>query len=167
MRARPSGSPDRGEKTVQRQWTRTKRWTAFGVLVALMFGVADRALAEPDQARGLPGLSPSRWTGAIGRDTMSDARQGYILGITDGLRLATVFDRARVDENPVMDCVRRLSGERLSQVIAGYLDGVSIGAHEPTLHFLVWDALLATSRDCAAPPLPRPTIQPATSRGRE
>ena len=109
------------------------------MLVVLMFGVADRALAEPDQARGL-------------------ARQSYILGITDGLRLATVFDRARVDENPVMDCVRRLSGERLSHVIAGYLDGVSIGAHEPSLHFLVWDALLATSLDCAAPA--------ATSRGR-
>ena len=108
------------------------------MLVALIFGVADRALAEPDQARG---------------------RQGYILGITDGLRLATVFDRARVDESPVMDCVRRLSGERLSHVIAGYLDGVSIGAHEPTLDFLVWDALLATSLDCAAPA--------ATTRGRD
>lgn len=142
---------------MQRQWTRMKQWTSFGMLVmaltvvmALTFKVMGPAVAEHDQGRGRSGLSASISTGAIWRDSTSEARQDYILGITDGLRLAVVFDRARVDRGPVMDCVQRLSGERLSHLIEGYLDGVSIGADDPTLRFYVWDALVETCFDAAA-----------------
>jgi hypothetical protein len=68
--------------------------------------------------------------------------KGGILGIVDGLRLATVFDRAQVDRTAVMNCVQRLGPETLPRLIESYLDAVEID--EPALPFYLWDALVAT-----------------------
>jgi hypothetical protein len=84
----------------------------------------------------------SSWTPATWRDSTPQARRGYILGITDGLRLATVFDRAQVDRTAVMNCVQRLGPETLPRLVESYLDAVEID--EPALPFYLWDALVAT-----------------------
>ena len=70
-----------------------------------------------------------------------------MLGITDGLRLAAVFTPAQVNLNPVAQCVQRMSAEHLTHRVGGHLDGLAIEVDEPTLHFHVWDALVATCRD--------------------
>jgi hypothetical protein len=63
--------------------------------------------------------------------------------MTDGLRLATVFDRVEVDRSPVMDCARRLRPGRLPRLVENYLDEVSVVIDESTLPFHIWDALVA------------------------
>ena len=76
-------------------------------------------------------------------------RRSYVLGITDGLRLAAVFNPAQVNLNPVAQCVQGLSAEPLTRRVGGHLDSLAIEVDEPTLHFHVWDALVATCRDYA------------------
>jgi hypothetical protein len=76
-------------------------------------------------------------------------RWSYVLGITDGLSLAAVFNPAQVNLNPVAQCVQRMSAEHLTRLVGSHLDGLAIEADEPTLHFHVWDALVAMCRDHA------------------
>jgi len=76
-------------------------------------------------------------------------RRSYVLGITDGLRLAAVFNRAQVNLNPVAQCVQQMSAEHLTRRVGAHLDGLALAGDEPTLHFHVWDALVATCRDDA------------------
>ena len=121
-----------------RQWIRTTRWAVLGsVMIVLASGGAGRVTAGGGS--GFPAVS---WAGATWRDSTPQERQGYVLGITDGLRLATVFDRAQVDRSAVMDCVQGLRAETLARLIERHLDGVEVD--EPTLPFHLWDALVAT-----------------------
>jgi epoxide hydrolase-like protein len=104
-------------------------------------------------------LEMTRWSD---RETVSDWSQGvplarapaaerrsYVLGITDGLRLAAVFNPAQVNLNPVAQGVPRLSAEHLTRRVGGHLDGLALEGDEPTLPFHVWDALVAMCRDDA------------------
>ena len=121
-----------------RQWIRTTRWAVFGTaMIALASGGASHVNAGDG-----PGSPAGSWTPATWRDSTPQARRGYILGITDGLRLATVFDRAQVDRTAVMNCVQRLGPETLPRLMESYLDAVEID--EPALPFYLWDALVAT-----------------------
>jgi hypothetical protein len=70
-----------------------------------------------------------------------------VLGVTDGLRLAAVFERAGVDLGPVGQCVQEMSTERVTSVVGGHLDSQRVHLGEPTLHFHIWDALVATCLD--------------------
>jgi hypothetical protein len=120
------------------QWIRTTRWAVFGAaMIALASGGASHVNAG--DGRGSP---VSSWTPATWRDSTPQARRGYMLGVTDGLRLATVFDRAQVDRIAVMNCVQRLGPETLTRLIESYLAAVEID--EPALPFYLWDALVAT-----------------------
>jgi hypothetical protein len=76
-------------------------------------------------------------------------RRSYILGITDGLRLAAMFNPAQVNLGFVAQCVQRMSAKHLTRRVGGHLDGLPIEVDEPTLHFHVWYALVATCRDHA------------------
>ena len=121
-----------------RQWIRTTRWAVFG---AAMIALASGGASHVNAGDG-PGSPVSSWTPATWRDSTPQARRGYMLGVTDGLRLATVFDRAQVDRIAVMNCVQRLGPETLTRLIDSYLDAVEID--EPALPFYLWDALVAT-----------------------
>jgi hypothetical protein len=122
-----------------RQWRRTTRWALFGTaMITLASGDVGHATAGYG-----PGFPASSWTGTTWRDSTPEERRGYILGITDGLRLATVFDRAEVERSPVVDCAQRLRTERLPRLVENYLDEVSLVIDESTLPFHIWDALVA------------------------
>ena len=125
------------------RWTRTKQWAAVGLLVlaaATTVVIAGTAGARGD-GRWPAAFPASAWTGATWQEATAAERQSYVLGITDGLRLAAVFNRAQ--------CVQRMSAEHLTRRVRGHLDGLAIAGDEPTLHFRVWDALVATCRDDA------------------
>jgi hypothetical protein len=94
-------------------------------------------------------LPASVWTNATWQEATAAERRSCILGITDGLRLAAVFNPAQVNLNPVAQCVQRMSAEHLTRRVGGHLDGLAIAGDEPTLPFHVWDALVATCRDDA------------------
>jgi hypothetical protein len=42
-----------------------------------------------------------------------------------------------------------MSAEHLTRRVGGHLDGLALAGDEPTLHFHVWDALVAMCRDDA------------------
>jgi hypothetical protein len=133
------------------QWTRTKSWAAVGILVlaaATAVVTAGTAVARGD-GRGPAGFPASFWTGPTWQEATVAERQSYVLGLTDGLRLAAVFNPAQVNLNSVAQCVQGMSAEHLTRRVGGYLDGLAIEVDEPTLHFHVWDALVATCRDDA------------------
>jgi hypothetical protein len=132
-------------------WTRTKPWAAVGLLVvaaAMTVVTASTAGARSDGCWPA-GFPASVWTGATWQEATAAERWGYVLGLTEGLRLAAVFNRAQVNLNPVAQCVPRMSAEHLTRRVAGHLDGLAIEVDEPTLPFHVWDALVATCRDDA------------------
>jgi hypothetical protein len=138
-------------KESTRQWTRTKPWAAVGLLVlaaATTVMIAGTAGARGD-GRGPAGFPASVWTGATWQEATVAERRSYVLGITDGLRLAAVFHPAQVNLNPVAPCVPRLSAEPLTRRVGGHLDGLALKVDAPTLHCHVWDALVATCRDDA------------------
>jgi hypothetical protein len=56
---------------------------------------------------------------------------------------------AQVNLDSVAQCVQRMNAERLTRLVGAHLDGLPIEVDEPTLHFHVWDALVATCRDHA------------------
>lgn len=133
------------------QWTRTKPWAAVGLLVvavATTVVTAGTAGARGD-GRWPAGFPASVWTGATWQEATVAERRSYVLGITDGLRLAAVFHPAQVNLHPVAQCVPRLSAEHLTRRVGGHLEGLALEVDEPTLHFHVWDALVATCRDDA------------------
>ena len=133
------------------QWTRTKQGAAIGLLVlavATTVVTAGTAGARGD-GRWPAGFPASVWTGATWQEATVAERRSYVLGITDGLRLAAVFTPAQVNLHPVVQCVQRMSAEHLTRRVGGHLDGLAIEVDEPTLHFHVWDALVATCRDAA------------------
>ena len=133
------------------QWTRTKRWAAVGRLVlaaATTVVIAGTAGARGD-GRWPAGFPASVWTGATWQEATAAERRSYVLGITDGLRLAAVFNQAQVNLNSVAQCVQRMSAEDLTRRVGGHLDGLAIEADEPTLHFHVWDVFVTTCRDDA------------------
>jgi hypothetical protein len=110
----------------------------FGTaMIALASGGASHVNAGDGAGSPASSGTPATW-----RDSTPQARRGYILGIIDGLRLATVFDRAQVDRTAVMNCVQRLGPETLPRLMESYLDAVEID--EPALPFYLWDALVAT-----------------------
>jgi hypothetical protein len=134
-------------------WTRTKQWAAGGILV--MATATSVVTAGTAGARGdgpWPAKFPaSFWTGATWQEASTTAaeRRSYVLGITDGLRLATVFTPVQVNLDPVAQCVQRMSAEHLTRLLGGHLDGLSIEVDEPTLHFHVWDGLVQACLDPA------------------
>jgi hypothetical protein len=132
------------------QWTRTKPWAAVGLLLVAATTVltAGTAGACGDE-RWLAGLPASVWTGATWQDATAAERRSYVLGLTDGLRLAAVFNPAQVNLGPVAQCVRRMSAEHLTRRVSGHLGGLAIEVDEPKLPFHVWDALVAMCRDHA------------------
>ena len=78
------------------QWTRTKQWAAVGLLV--LAAVTTVVTAGTARARrwALAGrLSSELLTGATWQEATVAERRSYVLGITDGLRLAAVFNRRR------------------------------------------------------------------------
>jgi hypothetical protein len=132
------------------QWTRTKQWAAVGLLVLAATAVVTAGTAGARGDGPWPaGFPASFWTGATWQEATVAERWSYVLGITDGLRLAAVFNPAQVNLNPVAQCVQRMSAEHLTRLVGSHLDGLAIEADEPTLHFHVWDALVATCRDYA------------------
>jgi hypothetical protein len=136
------------------QWTRTKQWAAVGILVvtaATTVVTAGTAGARGD-GRWPASFPASLWTRASWQEATAPERQSYVLGITDGLRLAAVFNRAQVNlDDPVLQCVQRLSAEHLTGLVGGHLGGLPIEVDEPTLHFHVWDGLVAACLDPARP----------------
>ncbi len=133
------------------QWTRTKQWAAAGILVlaaATTVVTAGTAGARGD-GRGPASLPASVWTSATCQEATAAERRSYILGITDGLRLAAMFNPAQVNLGFVAQCVQRMSAKHLTRRVGGHLDGLPIEVDEPTLHFHVWYALVATCRDHA------------------
>jgi len=136
------------------QWTRAKQWAAVGILVmvAATAVTAGTAGARGD-GRWPPGFPASFWTGTTWQEATAAERRSYALGITDGLRLAAVLDRAQVDLGPVDQCVQRMSAESLTRAVGAHLDRRSIEPlDEPIVHFHVWDALVSMCRDDPAPP---------------
>ena len=110
------------------QWTRTKPWAAVGLLVlaaATTVVPAGTAGARGD-GRWPAGFPGSFWTGATWQEATVAERRSYVLGITDGLRLAAVFTPAQVNLNPVAQCVQRMSAEHLTRRVGGHLDGLAI-----------------------------------------
>jgi hypothetical protein len=133
------------------QWTRTKQWAVVGILVV---AVATTVVTAGTAGAGGDGRWPARfpasfWTSATWQEATAAERRSYILGITAGLRLAAVFNQAQVNLDPVARCVQRISTEHLTRLVGGQLDGLPIEVDEPTLHFHVWDALVAMCRDHA------------------
>jgi hypothetical protein len=90
--------------------------------------------------------------GAGWREATPAERQSYILGITDGLRMANGFDRAEVDLGPVAQCMQQLSADRLTGVVGDHLDAQAVESDEIVLPFHVWDALISTCLGPAAAP---------------
>ena len=133
------------------QWTRTKQWAAVGLLVlaAATTVVTAGTVGARGDGRWPAGFPASVWTGATWQEATAAERRSYVLGITDGLRLAAVFTPAQVNLNPVAQCVQQMSAEHLTRRVGGHLDGLALAGDEPTLHFHVWDALVATCRDDA------------------
>ena len=134
------------------QWTRTKQWAAVGILVVT--AAATVVTAGTAGARGdgrWPASFPaSFWTGASWQAATAPERRSYVLGITDGLRLAAVLNRAQVNlDDPVLQCVQGMSAEHLTRLVGGHLDGRPIEVDEPTLPFHVWDGLVAACLDPA------------------
>jgi hypothetical protein len=133
------------------QWTRTKPWAAVGLLVlaaATTVMIAGTTGARSD-GRWPAGFPASVWTGATWQEATAAERQSYVLGLTDGLRLAAVFHPAQVNRHPVAQCGPRLSAEPLTRRVGGHLEGLALAGDESTLPFHVWDALVATCRDDA------------------
>jgi hypothetical protein len=133
------------------QWTRTKPWAAVGLLVvvaATTVMTAGMAGARGD-GRWPASFPASFWSGATWQEATAAERRSYVLGITDGLRLAAVFNAAQVNLGAVAQCVQRTSAEHLTRLVGGHLDGLPIEVDEPTLHFHVWDAIVARCRDHA------------------
>lgn len=134
------------------QWTRTKQWAAVGMLVvmaATTVVTADTAGARGD-GRWPASFPASFWTGATWQEATAPERRSYILGITDGLRLAAVLNRAQVNlDDPVLQCIQRMSAEDITGLVGRRLDGLSIEMDEPALHFHVWDGLVAACLDPA------------------
>ena len=125
------------------QWRRRIRWAVLGTAAfGLMSAGGDQATAGSQ-----PEVPANSWTAATWHDSTPEERRGYILGITEGLRLATVFDRAEVDRSAVMACTQQRDTERLRRRVERYLDQVSHLIDESTLPFHVWDALVATCLD--------------------
>jgi len=133
------------------QWTRTKQWAAVGILVVTAAATVVTACTAGARGDGRwPASFPaSFWTGASWQAATAPERRSYVLGITDGLRLAAMFNRAQVNLNPVAQCVQQMSAEHLTRRVGAHLDGLALAGDEPTLHFHVWDALVATCRDDA------------------
>ena len=122
---------------MSRRWTSPTRWAVFGTaMIALAFQDAGHVIADDGS-----GLAASSRTGVTRRDSPPPARRGYVRGITDGLRLAAVLDRAQVDRSAAMDCVQRQRAETLARLIESHLDSVEVD--EATLPFHVWDGLVA------------------------
>ena len=132
------------------QWTRTKQWAAAGILVlAATTVVTAGTVGARGDGRWPAGFPGSFWTGATWQEATAAERRSCILGITDGLRLAAVFNPAQVNLGFVAQCVQRMSAEHLTRRVGGHLDGLPIEVDEPTLHFHVWYALVVTCRDHA------------------
>jgi hypothetical protein len=133
-------------------WTRTKQWAAVGILVvtaATAVVTAGTAGAHGD-GRWPASFPASFWTGARWQHATAQERRSYVLGIIDGLRLAAVLNRAQVNlDDPVLQCLQRMSADYLTSRVGGHLDGIPIEVDEPTLHFHVWDGLVAACLDPA------------------
>ena len=83
------------------QWTRTKQWAAVGLLVlaaTTTVVIAGTAGARGD-GRWPAGFPASVWTGATWQEATAAERRSYVLGITDGLRLAALFNHAQININ--------------------------------------------------------------------
>jgi hypothetical protein len=136
------------------QRTRTTQWAAVGILVmaaAMVVVTAGMARARGD-GRWPATFPASFWSGATWHEATAAERRSYVLGITDGLRLAALLDRAQVDLGPVGQCVQGMSAEPLVGAVGGYLDRHPIEqGDDPIVHLHVWDGLVATCRDYSAP----------------
>jgi hypothetical protein len=128
---------------MRRGWRRLTCPAVLGAMIAVVLtGSAERAHAGSG-----PDVPLDGWTAATWRDSTPDERRGYLLGLTEGLRLATALDRAQVDRSTVVDCAQGLRAEHLPRLVEDYLDDASLVVNESTASFQVWDALLAVCRD--------------------
>jgi hypothetical protein len=93
----------------------------------------------------------SSWSGATWQEASAAERRSYLLGITDALRVAAVFERAQVNLGPVMQCVHEMPPERLTHAVGSHLEAQAIEVDEPTLPFHAWDALVAMCLGGAGP----------------
>src|SRR5262245_20253571 len=105
------GDPSDGKEHTM-PWTRTKPWAAVGLLVvaaAVTVVTAGTAGARGD-GRWPAGFPASVWTTATWQEAPAVERRSDVLGLTDGLRLAAVFNPAQVNLNPVApDALRHTS----------------------------------------------------------
>lgn len=134
-----------------------KRSTIVAIL--LIVASATVGTADAEDGRGSGSFPASLGSGTSWREAMPAERRSYILGITDGLRLAAVFDRAEVDLGPVAQCVQLMGGERLARVVGAGLDARAIEQDELALPFHVWDALVSTCLDRPRPQETEPVRQ--------
>jgi len=125
------------------EWRRTTRSAVLAAAILTLVSRGD----NPAMAGSNPGVPASSWTAATWQDSTLEERRGYVRGLTEGLRLATALDRARVDRSPVVECVERLRVESLVSVVDEYLDAASLVVDEATAPFQTWDALLAVCFD--------------------
>src|SRR5258705_6777609 len=104
--------------------TRTKPGAAVGLLVvgAATTVVTAGTVGARGAGRWPAGFPGSFWTGATWQEATAAERRSYVLGITDGLRLAAVFTPAQVNLNPVAQCVQRISAEHLTRRVGGHLE---------------------------------------------
>jgi hypothetical protein len=136
---------------MQVQGTRTKRGVAVAILlIGLSAAVAGSPGASgngrwPSESRGNP------WSGETWQVASPAERQSYVRGITDGLRVAAMFERAQVDRGPVAQCVQQMTPERLTHAVGSHLEALAIEVDEPTLPFHAWDALVAMCLGGAGP----------------
>jgi hypothetical protein len=94
-----------------RGWRRLTCPAVLGAMIAVVLtGSAGRAHAGGGSGLDVPF---DGWTAATWRDSTPDERRGYLLGLTEGLRLATALDRAQVDRSTVVDCAQGLRAEHL------------------------------------------------------
>src|SRR5262245_53886568 len=100
------------------EWRRTTRSAVLAAAILTLVSRGD----NPAMAGSNPGVPASSWTAATWQDSTLEERRGYVRGLTEGLRLATALDRARVDRSPVVECVERLRVESLVSVVDEYLD---------------------------------------------
>jgi hypothetical protein len=121
------------------------------LLIVVSAAAVAGTLGAPGNGRWPSGFPANFWSAATWQEASPAERQSYVRGITDGLRMAAVFERAQVDLGPVAQCVQQMSPEHLTRAVGGHLEAQAIEVDEPTLPFHAWDALVAMCLGGAGP----------------
>lgn len=99
------------------------------------------ALADARMPAGPVGISNGFVNGNTYREWPDIAKQGYVMGVVDGIHLSPFWGAESKDVKPVQNCVVGMRSDQLQAIVDAYLNAQP-AIWDETMHTSVYGALI-------------------------